>query len=141
MTGSASTLRGMSVSLNETVRALVDGKNYPVLSTLNADGSPQSSVMWIGRDGDDLLFCTVAGRQKERNLQRDPRVSITVFDLADPLSYAEIRGTATITTEDALKLDDELSWKYDNKPKDPDPAGFVRVVVRVTPTKVTGYAA
>lgn len=131
----------MSVSLNETVRALVDGKNYPVLSTLNADGSPQSSVMWIGRDGDDLLFCTVAGRQKERNLQRDPRVSITVFDLADPLSYAEIRGTATITTEDALKLDDELSWKYDNKPKDPDPAGFVRVVVRVTPTKVTGYAA
>ncbi|WP_163571763.1 TIGR03618 family F420-dependent PPOX class oxidoreductase [Fodinicola feengrottensis] len=131
----------MGVSLNDTVRALVDGKNYPVLSTVNPDGGPQSSVMWIGRDGDDLLFCTVAGRRKERNLRRDPRVSITVFDLADPLNYAEIRGTATMTTEDALKLDDELSWKYDGKPKDPDPAGFVRVVVRVTPTKVTGYAA
>ncbi|GAA1681980.1 PPOX class F420-dependent oxidoreductase [Fodinicola feengrottensis] len=127
--------------MNDTVRALVDGKNYPVLSTVNPDGGPQSSVMWIGRDGDDLLFCTVAGRRKERNLRRDPRVSITVFDLADPLNYAEIRGTATMTTEDALKLDDELSWKYDGKPKDPDPAGFVRVVVRVTPTKVTGYAA
>lgn len=131
----------MGVVLNETVRALVDGKNYPILSTVGPDGSPQSSVMWIGRDGDDLLFCTVAGRQKERNLQRDPRVSITVFDLADPLSYAEIRGTATITTENALAFDDELSWKYDGKPKDPDPEGFVRVVVRVTPTKVTGYAA
>jgi PPOX class probable F420-dependent enzyme len=131
----------MGVTLNETVRALIDGKNYPVLSTVGADGSPQSSVMWIGRDGDELLFCTVAGRLKERNLQRDPRVSITIFDLADPLSYAEIRGTATITTENALELDDELSWKYDGKPKDKDPAGFVRVVVRVTPTKVTGYAA
>ena len=131
----------MSVILNEAVRALVDGKNYPVLSTVNADGSPQSSVMWISRDGDDLLFCTVAGRQKDRNLRRDPRVSITIFDLADPGSYAEIRGTATIATRDAVAFDDELSWKYDGKPKDPDPEGFVRVVVRVTPTKVTGYAA
>ncbi|MFC4946267.1 PPOX class F420-dependent oxidoreductase [Pseudonocardia sp. GCM10023141] len=131
----------MSVSLNEAVRALVDGKNYPVLATVNADGSPQTSVMWIGRDGDDLLFCTVAGRQKERNLRRDPRVSITVFDLADPESYAEIRGTAAMTTENAFELDDELSWKYDGKPKEPDPEGVVRVVVRVTPTRVTGYAA
>jgi PPOX class probable F420-dependent enzyme len=131
----------MGVCLNEAVRALVDGKNYPVLSTVGADGSPQSSVMWVGREGDDLLFCTVAGRQKERNLRRDPRVSITIFDLADPGSYAEIRGTATITTEDAVDFDDELSWKYDGKPKDPDPESFVRVVIRVTPTKVTGYAA
>jgi len=97
---------------------LVDGRNYPVLSTLNADGSPQSSVMWIGRDGDDLLFCTVAGRQKERNLQRDPRSASRLR----PRGPVELRGdsrTATITTEDALKLDDELSFKYDNKPKDP----------------------
>jgi len=104
----------------------------------NADGSPQSSVMWIGRDGDDLLFCTVAGRQKERNLQARPAGQHHRLRPRDPLSYAEIRGTATITTEDALKLDDELSFKYDNKPKDPDPAGFVRVVVRVTPNEGDG---
>src|ERR1700754_2438994 len=129
----------MGVCLNEAVRALVDGKNYSVLSTVSAEGSPQSSVMWIGREGDDLLFCTVAGRQKERNLRRDPRVSITIFDLADPGSYAEIRGTAMITTEGAVDFDNELSWKYDGKPKDPDPESFIRVVIRVTPTKVTGY--
>jgi PPOX class probable F420-dependent enzyme len=131
----------MTVTLNDKVRALVDGRNYAVLATVNPDGSPQTSPMWIDRDGDDVLFCTVAGRQKDRNLRRDPRVSITIFDLADPESYAEIRGTATITEEDAFAFDDKLSWKYDGKPKDPDPAGFVRVIVRVTPTKVTGYAA
>lgn len=131
----------MTVTLNDKVRALVDGRNYAVLATVNPDGSPQTSPMWIDRDGDDVLFCTVAGRQKDRNLRRDPRVSITIFDLADPESYAEIRGTATITEENAFAFDDKLSWKYDGKPKDPDPEGFVRVIVRVTPTKVTGYAA
>lgn len=131
----------MTVTLNDKVRALVDGRNYAVLATVNPDGSPQTSPMWIDRDGDDVLFCTVVGRQKDRNLRRDPRVSITIFDLADPESYAEIRGTATMTEQDAFAFDDKLSWKYDGKPKDPDPAGFVRVIVRITPTKVAGYAA
>lgn len=130
----------MAVTLNEKVRALVDGKNYAVLATVNPDGAPQTSPMWIDRDGDDVLFCTVAGRRKDLNMRRDPRVSITVFDLRDPENYAEIRGTATITAEDGFAFDDKLSWKYDGKPKDPDPPGFVRVIVRVTPTKVTGYA-
>jgi PPOX class probable F420-dependent enzyme len=129
------------VTLNEKVRVLVDGRNYAVLATVNPDGSPQTSPMWIDRDGDDVLFCTVAGRRKDRNLRRDPRVSITIFDLEDPEHYAEIRGTATITEQDAFAFDDKLSWKYDGKPKAPDPEGFVRVIVRVTPTKVTGYAA
>ena len=57
---------------------LVDGKNYAVLATVNADGSPQTSVMWVGRDGGDLLFSTVQGRVKHRNMVRDPRVSVTV---------------------------------------------------------------
>ena len=131
----------MTVTLNDKVRALVDGRNYAVLATVNPDGAPQTSPMWIDRDGDDVLFCTVRGRRKDRNLRRDPRVSITIFDLADPESYAEIRGTATISEQDAFAFDDRLSWKYDGKPKEPDPAGFVRVIVRVTPTKITGFAA
>ncbi len=129
------------MTLNDKVRALVDGRNYAVLATVNPDGSPQTSPMWIDRDGDDVLFCTVVGRRKDRNLRRDPRVSITIFDLKDPEHYAEIRGTATMTEQDAFAFDDKLSYKYDGKPKDPDPEGFVRVIVRITPTKVTGYAA
>jgi len=131
----------VAVPLNARVRALLDGRNYAVVATVNPDGSPQSSPMWIDRDGDDVLFCTVAGRRKERNLRRDPRVSVTVFDLQDPENYAEIRGTATITADGARAFDDRLSLKYDGRPKDPDPPGWVRVIVRVTPSRVTGHAA
>jgi len=74
----------MTIPLAEPTLALIDGKNYAVLATINADGSPQTSVIWIGRDDDGVLFTTVAGRVKHRNVLRDPRVSITVIDSADP---------------------------------------------------------
>ncbi|NUT94539.1 MAG: PPOX class F420-dependent oxidoreductase, partial [Saccharothrix sp.] len=70
----------MAISLSASTRALVDGPNYATISTINADGSPHSSVMWITRDGDDLLFSTLRDRVKERNARRDPRVSISVWD-------------------------------------------------------------
>ena len=72
----------MGISLSEEALRLVDGRNYAVLATVNPDGSPQTSVVWIGRDGADLLFSTVAGRVKHRNMLRDPRVSVTVIDSA-----------------------------------------------------------
>jgi PPOX class probable F420-dependent enzyme len=73
----------MGVPLSEPALKLVDGKNYAVLATVNPDGSPQTSVVWIGRDGNDLLFSTVEGRVKHRNMLRDPRVSVTVIDSSD----------------------------------------------------------
>ena len=74
----------MAISLSEATLRLLDGRNYAVLATVNPDGSPQTSVMWVGRDGHDLLFSTVEGRVKHRNMRRDPRVSVTVIDSADP---------------------------------------------------------
>lgn len=127
--------------LNNAVRALADGPNFATLATLNPDGSPQTSLMWVGLDGDDLVFSTVAGRRKVRNMERDPRVSVTIVDHADPYSYAEVRGLATIEPEGGVELDERLSWIYDGRPATPDPPGVVRIVARVTPTKVTGYAA
>jgi PPOX class probable F420-dependent enzyme len=129
----------MSISLSDAVRELVDGKNYATLATINADGSPQTSAMWVGRDGDDLLFSTVAGRLKDRNMRRDPRVSVTIMEREDPENYTEIRGTATITDAGGRELDDRLSWKYDGKEAGEDAPGAVRVVVRVVPEKVTGH--
>ncbi|MEU8900064.1 PPOX class F420-dependent oxidoreductase [Nocardia sp. NPDC048505] len=129
----------MGIQLSEAVRALVDAANYATLCTLNADGSPQSSAMWVGLDGGDLVFSTVAGRLKERNIRRDPRVSVTIMQRDDPELYAEIRGHATIVEEGGRELDDRLSWKYDGKPAGHDAPGAVRVVVRVVPEKVTGY--
>ncbi|MGW5365128.1 PPOX class F420-dependent oxidoreductase [Actinopolymorpha pittospori] len=127
--------------LNDAVRALADGPNFATLATLNPDGSPQTSLMWVGLDGDDLVFSTVAGRRKVRNMERDPRVSVTIVDHADPYNYVEVRGLATIEPEGGVELDERLSWIYDGQPASPDPAGVVRIVARVTPTKVTGYAA
>jgi PPOX class probable F420-dependent enzyme len=124
----------------ETLR-LADGRNYGVLATVNPDGSPQTSVVWVGRDGADLLFSTVEGRVKHRNMVRDPRVSVTIIDSADPENYVELRGTVSITPDIDSQVDNELSWKYDGKDKDPDRPGAVRVVVRMTVEKATGYAA
>jgi PPOX class probable F420-dependent enzyme len=124
----------------ETLR-LVDGRNYAVLATVNPDGSPQTSVVWVGRDGADLLFSTVEGRVKHRNMVRDPRVSVTVIDSADPENYVELRGTVSMSPDVGSQVDNQLSWKYDGKDKDPDRPGAVRVVVRMTVRKTTGTAA
>jgi PPOX class probable F420-dependent enzyme len=131
----------MFVVLSEASVRLLDGKNYAVLATVNRDGSPQTSVIWVGRDGTDLLFSTVAGRVKHRNMVRDPRVSVTVIDSADPENYVELRGRVTITADVGRRLDTELSWKYDGRDPGEDRPGAVRVAVRMTVEKVTGYAA
>ncbi|AXB47035.1 PPOX class F420-dependent oxidoreductase [Amycolatopsis albispora] len=129
----------MGVELSAAVRALVDGRNYAALATVNADGSPQTSAMWVGRDGDDLLFSTVAGRVKERNLRRDPRVSVTIMDREDPERYTEIRGRASITPDPERALDHQLSHKYDGRDAGPDAPGAERVIVRVVAERVTGH--
>jgi PPOX class probable F420-dependent enzyme len=131
----------MRGALSEATVRLLDGRNYAVLATVNPDGSPQTSVVWVGRDGADLLFSTVEGRVKHRNMVRDPRVSVTVIDSADPENYVELRGRVTITEDVGRRLDTELSWKYDGRDPGEDRPGAVRVAVRMTVEKVTGYAA
>jgi PPOX class probable F420-dependent enzyme len=131
----------MTIPLTQPTLALIDGKNYAVLATVNPDGSPQTSVIWIGRDEDGVLFTTVAGRVKHRNMVRDPRVSITVIDSADPENYVELRGrVASITPDEAREMDTQLSWKYDGRDPAPDRPGAVRVVVRIVAEKATGRA-
>ncbi|WIV60247.1 PPOX class F420-dependent oxidoreductase [Amycolatopsis nalaikhensis] len=131
----------MGVTFNEATKALLDGRNYPVVATTNADGSPQSSVVWARRDGDTVVFATVQGRRKERNIRRDPRVSVSVFDLADPENYVEIRGRAEVTVKGGRELIDELSRKYVGKDFPAEPPEVVRVLVRVVPEHITGHSA
>src|SRR5277367_6309312 len=128
----------MGIRLSESAVGLIDGRNYSVLATVNADGSPQTSVMWIGRDGDDLLFSTVEGRRKHRNLVRDPRVSVTVIDSADPENYVELRGLASMTPDTGRRFDTQLSWKYDGRDPGADRPGAVRVIVRLAVERAAG---
>jgi PPOX class probable F420-dependent enzyme len=129
----------MSIPLSDATLALLDGKNYAVLATINPDGSPQTSVMWVGRDGHDLLFSTVEGRMKHRNMRRDPRVSVTVINSADPENYVELRGRVSMTPDVGRQVDTRLSWKYDGRDPGEDQPGAVRVVVRMVVEKVNGH--
>jgi len=130
----------MGIALSEETVRLLDGKNYAVLATLNRDGSPQTSVIWVGRDGGDVLFSTVEGRVKHRNMVRDPRVSVTVIDAADPENYVELRGRVSFTLDIGRRFDTELSWKYNGKDPGEDRLGAVRVVGRIDVQKTTGPA-
>jgi PPOX class probable F420-dependent enzyme len=132
----------VAISLSDATLRLLDGRNYAVLATINRDGSPHTSAMWIGRDGDDLLFSTVQGRVKHRNMMRDPRVSVTVLESADPENYVELRGrVVSIAPDVGRRFDTSLSWKYQGRDPEPDPPDAVRVIVRVSVQKAAGYAA
>ncbi|CAB4957597.1 MAG: TIGR03618 family F420-dependent PPOX class oxidoreductase [Actinobacteria bacterium] len=128
----------MSVEFTAAVASILDAPEFATLATLQPDGQPQLSVVWLARDGDDLLMSTVKGRQKHRNLGRDPRATVLVYPKANPYSYVEVRGTVTMTEEGGRELIDRLNLQYtggDRYTMD-DGSDNVRVVIRLTPSKV-----
>ncbi|MEV8374817.1 PPOX class F420-dependent oxidoreductase [Kribbella sp. NPDC056861] len=133
------------MGLSEGARKLVDGANPGVLATLNADGSPQTSVVWVGREGDDVVISTAAGRRKDVNLRRDPRASLLVIAKDDADEYVEIRGTAVVTEDPDRALAVRLAEHYVGEGAGQEyldlPAEVVRTVIRITPQRLTGPAA
>ncbi|MEV8317164.1 PPOX class F420-dependent oxidoreductase [Streptomyces sp. NPDC059900] len=132
----------MSAALSDNLKSLLDTPVFISVATIQPDGSPQVSPVWVKRDGDDVLFSTTIGRRKEKNLRRDPRVTVLLQPFDAPYTYAEIRGEATMTTEGGQELIDELAVKYTGKKyAEFNPSSVnddPRVVVRVTPRKVVG---
>lgn len=132
----------MGATLSDDLKRLLDSPVFVILGTIQPDGSPQLSPVWVKRDGDELLISTTVGRRKEANLRNDPRVSVVVQPFDAPYTYAEIRGTASLTTDGGQELIDDLSMKYTGKPyAEFNPAAAEdneRVVVRITPRKVVG---
>ena len=124
----------MSMQLNDVARELIDGPHIAVLATANADGRPQSSVIFVKRDADTVVFSTIKGRLKTRNMMRDPRVSLLV--LASVGRYVEIRGTVEITADPEKVLLREMYERYmagETPPPEPDAE---RLIVRITPEKL-----
>jgi PPOX class probable F420-dependent enzyme len=126
----------MPSQLNDQARRLLDGKSFATLATLEADGSPQQTVVWVARDGDNVLISTVEGRRKHQNLARDPRASLMINPPEEPYTYIEIRGKVSMTTEGGRELIDKLAQKYMGKDYDMDTPDAVRVVIRLSPEKV-----
>ncbi|MBQ0986662.1 PPOX class F420-dependent oxidoreductase [Streptomyces sp. F63] len=132
----------MPTALSDELKQVLDSPVFASVATVQPDGSPQVSVVWVKRDGDDVLISTTVGRRKEKNLRRDPRISVLVTHPEDPYRYGEIRGEVSITEEGGPELIDELSLKYTGKRyAEFNPAAGEdgpRIVVRVTPRKVAG---
>jgi PPOX class probable F420-dependent enzyme len=80
------------VALSPDLVAFATGTNFAALTTLFDDGHPQTQVMWIDADEDHLLINTEVHRQKYLNVQRDPRVTVLIWDAEDPYRYVEVRG-------------------------------------------------
>ena len=101
------------------------------------DGSPEATVVWIESDREHIYFNTATHRLKARNLRRDPRIAITVFDPENPTDRAlAIRGRVDLITEGAYEHANKLSLAYDGKPFRQLLPGEVRVIVKVTPERV-----
>lgn len=125
-------------TLSDQARALLDAPEFATVATIDPDGQPQLSVVWVGRDGDDVLFSTIEGRRKTLNLQRDPRATVLVYPKDDPYTYLEVRGTVTLTPDPEAAYIDEMSFKYEGKPFTQGRREG-RLVVRITPTKVVWH--
>lgn len=129
--------------LSEELKTYIDeSRVFATVATISPNGHPHLTVVWVKRDGEDLLFSTTVGRQQGKNVARDPRITVLINPPESPYAYAEIRGTATVLPDETRDLPDELSRKYTGKDyMEFNPASVhdsARIIVRVTPTKVIG---
>jgi len=123
----------------EDAKKLIEGKNFANLATLMADGSPQVSPVWVDFDGELVLVNTAEGRVKLRNVTREPRVALSIFDQTNPYHKILIRGTVVeITKAGAEDHIDKMAMKYRGLPKYPwrEP-GVSRVLIKIKPTRIS----
>ena len=122
--------------LTEQHLELLKAKNFAVVATVGGDGRPQTSVVWIDTDGENVVFNTRNDRAKGRNLRVNPRVSITIWDHEDPYRYLEVEGDASLDENGAGEHINDLSLKYEGKDFH---TPFNRVIVRVKPERLLDY--
>jgi PPOX class probable F420-dependent enzyme len=100
-------------SLDESeVRELFEKPNYAVVTTVNPDDSLHGTVIWADLEDGAVAVNSAVGRRWPSNLQRDPRVSLVVYDQSNPYDFVEVRGEAEGTTEGADEHIDRLAKKY-----------------------------
>jgi len=125
-------------ALDPVARELAQAPNFAMLSVLLSSGRPMTHVMWVDADDDHVLINTEVHRAKFAAIQRDPRVTVTIWQRDDPYTYAEVRGRVveTVRGPEARAHIDRLSQKY--RGRDYDDAGIrsERVILRVTPETV-----
>ena len=122
-------------AIPEKYRDLFSKPAFANLATLMPDGNPQVTPVWIDYDGKYVIVNSAKGRQKDRNLRREPRVALTVMDPENPYRYLGIRGRVKEITERGADAHiDKMAKKYLNKDKYPyRQPGEVRVLYKIQP--------
>jgi PPOX class probable F420-dependent enzyme len=107
--------------LPDAVRALFDGANYAHIATLLPDGAPHSVPVWVGVEGTQVAFLTSPSSRKAQNINRDPRVAISITQRDRPFVMAQIRGRVVqrIEGDAAWTIIDRISQKYIGQPYEP----------------------
>lgn len=114
----------------------------PIVATLGTvmpDGHPQLTPVWVDYDGEHVIVNTARGRQKDRNMQRNARVTLLLIDPENPYHWAELRGCIAESTEEgAFAMIKKLALKYRGKEEYDLPPGEVRVTYKVALIRVNG---
>lgn len=128
----------MSASIPQTYMDLFNKPAFGVLTTLMPDGSPQTQPVWVDFDNGLVWVNSALGRQKDKNMRRDPRVAVTLMDPENPYRYLEIRGKVKeITQNGASTHIDKMAKKYLGKDKYPfAQPGEQRVLYKIEPEKI-----
>jgi PPOX class probable F420-dependent enzyme len=128
----------------DRLHEVLDAPIFATVATIQPDGTPQQSVVWVVRDGQDVLFMVGIGSRKERNLRRDPRVSVLVCPPDAPYGYAAIRGRAVFEPALSERLRDDLTLKYIGVPyaehveRTPEAEAGDVIAVRLVPERTAG---
>jgi len=93
----------MGIAIDDEIRRLLDGRHFAVLATINPDGGPQTSAMWVGRDGDDLFFWTPADSWKAKRAKNNPRVVLVPCSRSGKVREGArpVEGIAEVITDPA----------------------------------------
>ena len=118
--------------LDPDVRRVLDGTSIAHLATVLPDGSPHTTPVYVGADGDRIVFFTGPDKRKARNLRRDPRLALSIAPVDNPFQPVVIRGRVVewIEGDAAWQIVDQLSAKYTGAPY---PRGQERVVAVIEP--------
>ena len=129
----------MPQAIPEKYLDLFKKRAFASLATVMPDGRPQVTPVWCDWDGEHLIFNSAKGRQKDRNVRRDPRVSLALMDPENPYRYLEIRGTVVEITEDGADAHiDKMAKKYLGVDKYPyAQPGDIRVIYKIKPEHTT----
>ena len=124
--------------LTDNARQKLTAPNFGYLATIMEDGSPHVAPVWVDVADDHVVLNTAAGRVKERNIRRDPRIALSVADQQNPYDKVDIRGRVVeiIDGEEAVDHINQLSMKYRGDPNYPLSPGEQRLKLIVEPTVV-----